>query len=149
VCKKAYSGDKRENHKKHSMNCLDCGVDYEPQYAIRETGGAHGRRIAGDLDPRPFHFEDDHKSHNTKSNLLFHVTQKPEQLIRYLIRLVTPKGGTVLDPFVGSGTTLVAARMEGMNALGIELSEEYRPLISARIEQKSLLEFHQETEERS
>lgn len=52
-----------------------------------------------------------------------HPTVKPIDLMRYLIRLVTPVGGTTLDPFLGSGTTGIAAR-RGSNFLGIELDEE-------------------------
>jgi site-specific DNA-methyltransferase (adenine-specific) len=54
-----------------------------------------------------------------------HPTVKPINLMRWLIRMVTPPGGTVLDPFAGSGTTLAAAVMEGFNAIGIEKEEEY------------------------
>jgi DNA modification methylase len=61
-----------------------------------------------------------------------HPTVKPVDLMRYLIRLVTPPNGTVLDPFAGSGTTLVAAIHEHMNPIGIELTEEYWPIIEAR-----------------
>jgi DNA modification methylase len=61
-----------------------------------------------------------------------HPTVKPINLMRYLIRLVTPPNGTVLDPFAGSGTTLVAAIHEHMNPIGIELTEEYWPIIEAR-----------------
>jgi site-specific DNA-methyltransferase (adenine-specific) len=45
--------------------------------------------------------------------------------MRYLCRLVTPPGGLILDPFMGSGTTLIAAEQEGFRAVGIELNEEY------------------------
>jgi site-specific DNA-methyltransferase (adenine-specific) len=61
-----------------------------------------------------------------------HPTVKPIDLMRYLIRLVTPPNGTVLDPFAGSGTTLVAAIHEHMNPIGIELTEEYWAIIEAR-----------------
>lgn len=61
-----------------------------------------------------------------------HPTVKPIDLMRYLIRLVTPPNGTVLDPFAGSGTTLVAAIHEHINPIGIELTEEYWPIIEAR-----------------
>jgi site-specific DNA-methyltransferase (adenine-specific) len=54
-----------------------------------------------------------------------HPTVKPVTLMRWLVRLVTPPGGTVLDPFCGSGTTLIAAVLEGMETIGIELVEEY------------------------
>lgn len=54
-----------------------------------------------------------------------HPTVKPLDLMRYLVRLVTPVGGVVLDPFLGSGTTIEAAREEHCKAIGIDLSEEY------------------------
>lgn len=62
----------------------------------------------------------------------FHPTVKPIALMRYLIRLVTPPNGTVLDPFAGSGTTLVAAIEENVNSIGIELTEDYWPIIEGR-----------------
>ena len=63
-----------------------------------------------------------------------HPTVKPLALMQWLVRLVTPPGGTVLDPFAGSGTTLEAAMLEGFNAVGIEREADYLPLIRARIE---------------
>lgn len=63
----------------------------------------------------------------------FHPTVKPLALMRYLVRLVTPPNGTVLDPFAGSGTTLVAATMEKLDCIGIEMTEEYLPIIEARV----------------
>ncbi|MDE3103328.1 MAG: site-specific DNA-methyltransferase [Chloroflexota bacterium] len=51
-----------------------------------------------------------------------HPTQKPEDLIRLLVALTTPPGGSVLDPFCGSGTTLVAARATGREAIGVDRS---------------------------
>lgn len=62
-----------------------------------------------------------------------HPTVKPIELMRYLIRLVTPPDGLVLDPFVGSGTTLLAARIEGMDALGIEKDAEMESIIKGRL----------------
>jgi len=62
-----------------------------------------------------------------------HPTVKPVDLMRYLIRLVTPKGGTVLDPFLGSGTTAVAAIEEGVAWIGCEREPEYLEIIEARI----------------
>lgn len=62
-----------------------------------------------------------------------HPTVKPLALMRWLVRLVTQPGGTVLDPFAGSGTTLEAAVLEGFNAIGIEREEIYLPLIMQRL----------------
>lgn len=62
-----------------------------------------------------------------------HPTVKPLALMRYLVRLVTPKGGVVLDPFMGSGTTGVAAIQEGMNFVGIERDPHYYEIASRRV----------------
>lgn len=62
-----------------------------------------------------------------------HPTVKPTDLMRYLCRLVTPPGGVVLDPFMGSGSTLKAAELEGFSAIGIELSPEYIVIARRRI----------------
>jgi hypothetical protein len=63
-----------------------------------------------------------------------HPTVKPLALMRYLVRLVTPPGGLVLDPFAGSGTTLLAARLEGASAIGIELDEKHCEIIARRLD---------------
>ena len=63
-----------------------------------------------------------------------HPTVKPTELMRYLCRLVTPKGGIVLDPFMGSGSTGKAAILEGFHFVGIELDPEYFEIACARIE---------------
>lgn len=63
----------------------------------------------------------------------FHPTVKPTDLMRYLCRLVTPPGATVLDPFNGSGSTGKAAILEGFNYVGIELDAEYIKISEARI----------------
>lgn len=63
-----------------------------------------------------------------------HVTVKPLTLMRYLIKLATPPGGIVLDPFAGSGTTVEAAILEGVKVVGVELDETHIPLIEHRIE---------------
>ena len=62
-----------------------------------------------------------------------HPTVKPIDLMRYLVRLVTPPNGVVLDPFAGSGSTLVAATMEKFDCIGIEMTDEYLPIIEARV----------------
>lgn len=69
-----------------------------------------------------------------------HPTIKPLSLIRYLCRLVTPPGGTVLDPFLGSGTTAVAALLEGLSAIGIEKEEEYLRDARSRVKRRDSLD---------
>ena len=63
-----------------------------------------------------------------------HPTVKPTDLMRYLCRLVTPLGGVVLDPFMGSGSTGKAAKLEGLKFIGIEREAEYLEIAKARIE---------------
>lgn len=62
-----------------------------------------------------------------------HPTVKPTALMEYLIKLVTPPGGIVLDPFTGSGSTGKAAILNGFEFIGIELTEEYLPIIEGRL----------------
>lgn len=61
-----------------------------------------------------------------------HPTIKNVKLMEYLIKMVTPKGGIVLDPFAGSGSTLVAAKQSGFDFIGIEKEPEYIKIIEAR-----------------
>jgi site-specific DNA-methyltransferase (adenine-specific) len=62
-----------------------------------------------------------------------HPTVKPLDLMRWLVRLVTPRGGTVLEPFAGSGTTAEACILEGFKCIAIEREADYLPLIVQRI----------------
>ena len=62
-----------------------------------------------------------------------HPTVKPLALMRYLCRLVTPPGGVILDPFMGSGSTGKAALMEGFRFIGIEREADYLPIARARL----------------
>ena len=62
-----------------------------------------------------------------------HPTVKPQVLMKYLCRLVTPKSGTVLDPFMGSGSTGMAAKDEGFDFIGIEQEKEYFEIAKQRI----------------
>jgi site-specific DNA-methyltransferase (adenine-specific) len=63
-----------------------------------------------------------------------HPTVKPIALMEYLIKMVTPKGGIVLDPFMGSGSTGVAAKKNGYDFIGIDMTPEYIEIAKARIE---------------
>ena len=69
--------------------------------------------------------------HKVKGN--YHPTVKPLALMQYLCRLVTPTSGVVLDPFMGSGTTGIAAKAEGFGFVGIEREAEYIEIAKARI----------------
>ena len=68
-----------------------------------------------------------------------HKTQKPMSLMRWCLSLV-PDAETVLDPFTGSGTTLVAAKLEGRKAVGIEINEKYAETAAKRLDQ-GVLDF--------
>ena len=71
-----------------------------------------------------------------------HPTVKPQELMKYLCRLVTPKNGTVLDPFMGSGSTGMAAKDEGFEFIGIEREKEYFEIAEKRISNYApLMEF--------
>lgn len=77
--------------------------------------------------------EDDLTHGNNSVSQNNHPTVKPTDLMAYLCRLVTPPGGVVLDPFMGSGSTGKAAMREGFRFIGCELSEEYMAIARARI----------------
>jgi site-specific DNA-methyltransferase (adenine-specific) len=91
--------------------------------AIRHSDRDKADGVGGD-NPR-------NRTNEAKQN--FHPTVKPTSLMEYLIKLVTPEGGTVLDPFTGSGSTGKAALLNGYQFIGIELTEEYLPIIEGRL----------------
>jgi site-specific DNA-methyltransferase (adenine-specific) len=76
----------------------------------------------------------EHQPIDVKPNKNNHPTLKPINLMTYLCRLVTPEGGIVLDPFMGSGSTGIAARLEGFRFVGMEMDPEYFKIAEARIE---------------
>jgi site-specific DNA-methyltransferase (adenine-specific) len=90
----------------------------EPKFAPTMNNGIGGKEHNPDTAT---------KKHN------FHPTVKPIELMRYLIKLITPPKGTVLDPFLGSGTTAVAAILEGFDWKGCEMTEDYLPIIKGRV----------------
>jgi DNA modification methylase len=73
----------------------------------------------------------DHDNRERAGN--HHPTVKPQKLMRYLCRMITPPGGTVLDPFMGSGSTGLAALSEGFKFIGVEREAEYHKIAEARI----------------
>jgi site-specific DNA-methyltransferase (adenine-specific) len=97
------------------------GLDDLPEVRHADRNVTDG--VGGD-NPR-------NRTNQAKQN--FHPTVKPTALMQYLVRLVTPEGGIVLDPFTGSGSTGKAALLEGKQFIGIELTEEYLPIIAGRL----------------
>ena len=73
-----------------------------------------------------------------EKQLYYHPTQKPVALFEYLIKTYTNEGDLVLDNCMGSGTTLVAAKMLGRKAVGIEISEKYCEIAKKRLAQEVL-----------
>jgi site-specific DNA-methyltransferase (adenine-specific) len=89
----------------------------------------------------------EHKNPEPKNN--FHPTVKPTDLMLYLIRLVTPKGGVTLDPFMGSGSTGKAAIRGGFDFVGIEREKEYFEIADARIQYEIDNPYKEETKTRT
>jgi hypothetical protein len=105
----------------------------KPSKAERNAGlDGLPERPAPKMDGGPFVSETGNDSTQVMARNV-HPTVKPLTLMRYLVRLVTPPGGTVLEPFAGSGTTLMAATMEGFNSIGIEMTDDYLPIIEGRV----------------
>jgi len=67
-----------------------------------------------------------------------HPTQKPLELLRIIVEYSCPKGGLVIDPFMGAGSTLVACKAISRNAIGIEIEEKYCEIAAKRLSQKIL-----------
>lgn len=108
---------------KASRSDRDEGLDDFPvRRAGVMSGSIDGSLTTGNGNPR------------TTSRANTHTTVKPTDLMRYLCRLITPPGGTILDPFAGSGSTGKAAMLEGFEFVGFELSEEYAEIANARID---------------
>jgi site-specific DNA-methyltransferase (adenine-specific) len=86
---------------------------------------------------------------NSEPKNNFHPTVKPTDLMLYLIRLVTPKGGVTLDPFMGSGSTGKAAIRGGFDFVGIEREKEYFEIAEARIQHEIDNPYKEETKTRT
>ena len=105
---------------------------------IKKTSSMAGRRDSHDMEGYSIDNDVTGRFVTEKQNI--HPTVKPVKLMRYLCRLVTPKGGTVLDPFMGSGSTGIAAKDEGFDFIGIEKEKEYFEIAEQRISVASPLE---------
>ena len=114
------------------------GLDHLP---TKKASSMPGRRNPDDMKDSKIDNDVTGRFVTQKKNI--HPTVKPIKLMKYLCRLITPKGGTVLDPFMGSGSTGMAAKEENFDFVGIEKEKEYFNIASARIESvetKSTLE---------
>lgn len=111
---------------KTSKSDRNAGCDHLPDKEWAAEGACVPER-----ERRPFN--------PSKNN---HPTVKPTALMRYLCRLITPPGGTILDPFLGSGSTGKAALLEGFDFIGIEQSLEYLAIAQARLEHAQKLAAH-------
>lgn len=113
-CAKASVTDREEGLEHLPKSALGEMVEREPESAGTESPRAGaGRKAAG------------------RANI--HPTVKPTELMRYLCRLITPPGGTILDPFCGSGSTGKAAALEGFRFYGIDMDPKYAEIARARI----------------
>jgi DNA modification methylase len=108
---------------KASRRERDAGCEHLP-----ETRRTDGRKT-----------ENEFPKLRTSKRKNYHPTVKPIDVMRWLVRLVTPPGGLVLDPFAGSGTTGIAALREGMRFVGVDLEPEYARIAIARIEEDAPL----------
>lgn len=135
-------------------NCYGALSHGEKQYTPRVDSGSAARffycaktsrkdRNDGLVDPGPQFKRGStmRKVENTETTGNTHPTVKPTDLMAYLLRLVTPPGGTALDPFMGSGSTGKAAIREGFRFIGCELSPEYMAIARARIEHEHLEQY--------
>ena len=122
---------------KVSKNERNRGLD---EFEEKKTSSMSGRRDPHDMGKSKIDNDVTGRFVTERKNI--HPTVKPVELMKYLCRLVTPKGGIVLDPFMGSGTTGMAAKDEGFEFIGIEKEKEYYEIAEQRINSTSpLLDF--------
>src|SRR5699024_6453118 len=122
-----------------------------------QTSGQHGGLAGDEMNLKPgtdyvrghndsggasrfFYVAKAPKRERPEVNGVKNTTVKPLTLMRYLVRMVTPPNGIVLDPFAGSGTTIEAALLDAFQSNGIELTDEYMPLIQQRIQRQEVIE---------
>ena len=124
--------------------------DFEDKYyAAGNQAKAELKRGNVEFNANKGKGKDERHNHNqvgvSKNN---HPTVKPTDLMLYLIRLVTPTGGTTLDPFMGSGSTGKAAVRGGFDFIGIEREKEYMEIAEARIQYEKDNPYNEETKTR-
>jgi DNA modification methylase len=138
------------NHKKGDAGFGDKGGASRFFYTAKSSKGERNKGLE-EFEEKPLAFSNQAKAELKRGNAEFdggdakghgnsirhiknfHPTVKPIKLMQYLVRLITPPNGIVLDPFNGSGTTGIAAKLEGFNYVGLELDPEYCKISEARI----------------
>src|SRR5699024_9311089 len=123
-----WRGEEITLEEKRSVNVAGGG-------GIKGSCSKHGKGLRSGESRYPCGCDVEYVKKKGVINRNHHPTVKPTDLMAWLVRLVTPEGGTVLDPFAGSGSTLVAAKREGFGFIGIELggeNDEYIPILEAR-----------------
>jgi DNA modification methylase len=120
LAKAAEGGDRRKD-----QNCYSA--------MLRGSNGTEPREDSNKSSARFFYCARASKKDRGEGNV--HPTVKPTDLMRYLVRLVTPSGGVVLDPFMGSGSTGKAAALEGFDFIGIDMTQAYFEIARKRIEE--------------
>jgi site-specific DNA-methyltransferase (adenine-specific) len=106
---------------------------YGSDYGTRDFDSVRGHNDSGGASRFFYVAKASKRDRNEGIDLNNHPTVKPTSLMEYLIKLVTPPNGTVLDPFTGSGSTGKAAILQGFDFIGIEMTEEYLPIIEGRL----------------
>jgi DNA modification methylase len=115
-------GDKTTTNRDNNVSYASCG--YQKISGYKEEVGSAARF---------FYCAKASKADRSEGNT--HPTVKPTDLMRYLCRLVTPPGGIVLDPFMGSGSTGKAAMLDGFRFIGIEREAEYLEIAKQRMQE--------------
>ena len=120
------------------LNGLDKGGASRFFYTAKASRAERNKGLSGLPERTPHPDEPNGRawdipgSHSTpRAN--HHPTVKPVDLMQWLVRLITPPGGTVLDPFMGSGSTGIAADREGFSFIGIEQNEVYAEIARLRL----------------
>lgn len=118
-----FTKDNSENYRFHKPRVPQKYLHADPREHKRNERG----RCLGNVVRIPAY-----RPPNVKQ-LGYHVAAYPEEIVALLLETFTDPGDTVLDPFLGSGTTLKVARVMGRQGIGIEINEDFRPLIERRI----------------
>jgi site-specific DNA-methyltransferase (adenine-specific) len=111
----------------------EAGLYYDEWHVIAERD-KNGNILTSNWRDDPRSANGGYENKPTQPRANHHPTVKPLALMRYLVRLVTPKGGKVLDPFMGSGSTGCASVLEGFDFVGIDITPEYVAIAQKRID---------------